>query len=85
MNIKRNLFFKDRVGFVGDIATVIAGKGLNVISMEVVLEDGKADIYLEAENRINGIADEEIFEILGTIPGLIEIRFIGTQPRQPAL
>ena len=76
MNINLNLIFKDRVGIVADIATVIAGKGLNISFMEVVLEEGKAIIYLEVENPKDGVSQEEIFKMLGAIPDLIEIRFI---------
>ena len=63
MNINLNLIFKDRVGIVADIATVIAGKGLNISFMEVVLEEGKAIIYLEVENPKDGVSQEEIFKM----------------------
>jgi transcriptional regulator with PAS, ATPase and Fis domain len=82
LNINLNLIFKDRVGIVADIATVIAGKGLNISFMEVVLEEGKAIIYLEVENPKDGVSQEEIFKMLGAIPDLIEIRFIKIMPHE---
>jgi len=34
MNLKLELIFKDRVGIVADISTIIAQQGGNIVSME---------------------------------------------------
>ncbi len=82
MNIKLRLLFNDRLGIVADISSLIAEKNLNIISMEVERTADMADVYLEAEKENAEINREEVFEILGKISGLSEIRFIKTLPRE---
>jgi transcriptional regulator of aroF, aroG, tyrA and aromatic amino acid transport len=81
-NLKLNLLFEDRVGIVADISTLVAEKGLNIVLMEVVIKDGHADIYLEVENGKSMPSRKEIFETLGMLPDLLQIRFIETLPRE---
>ena len=82
MKLKLELVFKDRVGVIADISALIAQYGLNIVSMEVLREAEKANVYLEAEQRTEIVARREIIEILGRIPDLIEIRFIDTLPQE---
>ena len=82
MNLKLELIFKDRVGIVADISSVIAQHGGNITSMEVIRCEDRAHVYLETEEveRVNWI--DEIFEILANIAGLIQIRLIDNLPQE---
>ena len=82
MKLKFELIFKDRVGIVADISALIAQHGLNIVSMEVVREADKANVYVEAGNGVMRSHRREMFEILGRIPDLIESRFIDTLPQE---
>jgi PAS domain S-box-containing protein len=82
LKLKLELIFKDRVGIVADISALIAQYGLNIVSMEVLREAERANVYFEAEQRTEIVARRQIFEILGRIPDLIEIRFIDILPQE---
>ena len=81
-NLKLRLHFTDRIGIVADVSALLAENGLNINVMEVVREKNRADVYFDVET--NGItpSEEEIFEMLGKIPDLIEISFIDTLPQE---
>lgn len=81
-NLKLKLLFTDRIGIVADVAAAIADKGLNIISMEVVRKDDTSEIWLETEKGNLALTRENIFETLGKIPDLTEIRFIRTLPHE---
>lgn len=81
MFLKIALRFKDRVGIVSDVATVIASHGLNIVLMEVQRLGDSAHLYLAAENG-RSCNPELIFEILGKIPNLYEIRVVETLPQE---
>jgi transcriptional regulator of aroF, aroG, tyrA and aromatic amino acid transport len=70
------------MGIVAEISTLIADKGLNIVSMEVVRKNNKADVYIEAEKSVHGPNRKEIFEMLGRISDLIEMKFIETLPQE---
>lgn len=82
MKLKFELIFKDRVGIVADISALIAQHGLNIVSMEVVREAEKANVYVEAENGVKNSQRREILEMLSRIPDLIESRLIDTLPQE---
>ena len=82
MSFKLELIFRDRVGIVADISSLIAEHGFNIVSMEVQRKDDKAYVYVKTENGTHASRKEEIFEILGRISDLIEIRFIETLPQE---
>ena len=82
MNLKLELIFKDRVGIVDDISSIIAAHKLNIISMEVERHDDRAHVYLEAENGTRLSGRQEIFQILGKIPDLMEIKVIHALPQE---
>ncbi len=82
MKLKLELIFKDRVGIVADISALIARHGLNIVSMEVLRELNRANVYLEAEEVTPPAERRELFDILERIPDLIEIRFIETLPQE---
>lgn len=82
MNIKLKLLFKDRVGIVADISAIIAKRGLNIVSMEVERLHDKAHVYMESETGQQVSSKEDIFNILGEIPDLLEISLIDTLPHE---
>ncbi len=82
MNLKFELIFKDRVGIVADISALIAKKGLNIVSMEVVRRDDRAKVYVETEDGSKRLDQQALFEILGCIPDLMERRSIDTLPQE---
>ena len=82
MNLKLELIYKDRVGIVADISSVVAHHGGNITSMEVIRCEDRAQVYLETEEveRVNWF--DEIFDILANIAGFIQIRLIETLPQE---
>lgn len=81
-NLKLKLHFNDRIGIVADVSAVIAKNGLNIISMEVERRDNTAKVYVEAQYGEHFPEQKEIFEMLGNLPDLTEIRFIETMPHE---
>lgn len=82
MNYKLRLIFKDRIGIVADISSLIAGHALNIVSMEVIRAEDRAQVYVELESTTKITGRQELFEVLGNIADLIEIRFIDTLPQE---
>ena len=82
MNLKLELIFKDRVGIVADISTIIAQQGGNIISMEVIRREDRAHVFLKAEKGKRATWIEEIIEILANVTDLIQIRLINTLPQE---
>lgn len=81
-NLKLNLLFSDRSGIVADISARVAQSGLNILSMEVARRNDKADVYLEIEPGTQLPNREEMFELLGKITDLLEIRSVKTLPHE---
>jgi PAS domain S-box-containing protein len=82
MKLKLELIFKDRVGIVADISTIIAQQGSNIVSMEVVRREDRAHVYLEIEDQGQEVRIDEIFESLANVADLIQIRSIDTLPQE---
>ena len=82
MIYKLKLIFKDRIGIVADISALIADQAFNIVTMEVIREEDCAHVYLELENQGEVIQRQVLFEVLGNIADLIEIRFIDTLPQE---
>ena len=80
---KLYLLFNDRLGIVADISTLVAGVQSSITAMEVEREHDKAEVYLELEDGRSEFSQEKLFELLGKVPGLIEMKFIETLPRNP--
>lgn len=80
-HIKINMLFKDRIGIVADISRLINKRNLNIYSMEVAIHEDNADISFEIQNDVR-LSREELLKLLGTIDGLIAIRFIETLPQE---
>jgi len=68
------------VGIVADVSSLLAEQGVNILSMEVDPRDGVATVYLAAD--LGAKTEEEIFDALGRIPDLREIKFIDTLPAE---
>lgn len=65
---------------MADVSTLIAEQGANILFMEVDPRDGVATVYLAAD--LGGKTEEEVFDALGRIPDLREIKFIDTLPQE---
>ena len=50
--------------------------------MEVIRSEDKANVYLEIEIRSPGISQLELFDLLGKIPDLEELKAIDTLPQE---
>ena len=48
--IKIKVTFKDRIGIVADVSSVITQFGLNIVHMEVIRNQELLDVYIEIEN-----------------------------------
>lgn len=81
-HVKLKLLFTDRVGIVADISALLAEHRLNIILMEVVRQNQTAEVYLDVEKKGTNLSTEEVFEMLGKIPNLVEIKFIDSLPQQ---
>lgn len=82
MNAKLRLRFKDRIGIVADISTLIAENGLNIVSMEVVRKNKEAHVFVEVESGQQQVDSPELMSFLGTTPGILEIHIIGSLPQE---
>ena len=81
-NTKLKLNFRDRVGIIADMSALIAEYGFNILSMEVVRKDIETQIFVEVENRDPNTPREKLFQLLGRIPDLQEIKAIQTLPQE---
>ncbi len=81
-HLKLKLHFTDRVGIVADVSALLAEHDLSIVSMEVERKQDIADVYLELEHGDQTQDQEEIFEMLASIPDLRKIRFIKTLPQE---
>jgi transcriptional regulator of aroF, aroG, tyrA and aromatic amino acid transport len=79
---KLHLNFKDRIGIVADISSVIAAHGLNIIAMEVVQKEGCAHIFLEIDHGKGACPREDILTMLAVFTDLLEISFIDALPHE---
>ena len=82
MKLKLELIFRDRVGIVADISALIARQGLNIVSMEVVRKNDRADVFVETEDGTRSSDRQKLFDALSGIPDLIESRFIDIMPQE---
>ena len=80
MALKTELIFQDRVGLVADVSSRVAGQGLNIYSMEVERENGRAHLFLEAEKTETFSEHDKLLGIFSEISGLMEIRAIDIMP-----
>ncbi len=76
------MLFKDRVGIVADISILVAQKDLSIISMEVEITNGYANVYLEIGNGWSGLSRANVFELLGKVPGVEGMKFVETLPQE---
>lgn len=82
MTFKLKLNFKERIGIVADISTLLARHKFNIISMDVVRNSVEAHVFMEIENREKPLAKKEILSFLGGIHHLKDIRFIDILPQE---
>lgn len=82
MNIKLKLRFKDRIGIVADISSLIAANALNIVSMEVVRKEDEAHVFVEMEGGPDTVDMSALVDVLGSIKDILMIRFIDTLPQE---
>jgi transcriptional regulator of aroF, aroG, tyrA and aromatic amino acid transport len=77
---KLHLTFFDRIGVVADISSALARHGVNIPTMEVVLKEGCAHVYLDLEPRGGQDRHEDLLAMLAGLADLREIRFVEALP-----
>jgi len=82
LNYKLRLCFKDRMGIVADISTILASSGFNIVSMDVDRSKDETHVYTEIENIELLIDQHGLFHIFDAIENFIEIQFIDTLPQE---
>ncbi len=80
IKIKTN--FRDRIGIVTDVSTVITQFGLNIVHMEVIRDGDFTDVYIEIENA-ETLQDKQTFiEQFRSIKDFRKIERIETLPHE---
>lgn len=79
--LKLQLIFKDRVGIIADLTTILGERAINILSMEVDACGEKTFIYFETQPEA-GDPIHVLIRKLKTIPGLIDISPIKTLPQE---
>ncbi|MCF8045887.1 MAG: sigma 54-interacting transcriptional regulator [Desulfarculaceae bacterium] len=82
MNLKIKLLFTDRIGLVADTSAVIAGRGLNIVCMEVVRKNNEARVYVEVEAAEDDLDKEKFFSLFRSIDELVQIKQIRFLPNE---
>jgi transcriptional regulator of aroF, aroG, tyrA and aromatic amino acid transport len=82
LNHKLKLLFKDRMGIVANISTILAQSGFNIISMEVDRKMDEAHVYTEIENITQQMDKNKLSHIFDEIDGFIKNEFIHTLPQE---
>lgn len=81
-NIKIRICFKDRIGIVADISTLIAVHSMNILTMELIRKDDEAHLYLEIENTGDTTKNEDLLRSFVKIMDFREIKLIETLPQE---
>jgi transcriptional regulator of aroF, aroG, tyrA and aromatic amino acid transport len=79
---KLHLTFSDRIGVVADISAVLAGHGVNITAMEVVQEDGCANVYLDLDSGPGPSRREDMLAMLAGLADLRQVRFVEALPQE---
>ena len=82
LNHKLQLRFKDRMGIVADLSTILSQTGFNIVSMEVDRSGDVANVYMEVENITRQMDREALFHIFDETESFMETRFINTLPQE---
>ncbi|QGP91220.1 Anaerobic nitric oxide reductase transcription regulator NorR [Neomoorella glycerini] len=75
--MRLRLQFADRVGMVADVARVVSGHGLNILSLEVIPDN----MYLEIEEGTM-ISSEQLIKELAAIIGVRHLELIQLLPHE---
>ncbi len=79
---KFQLLFKDRIGIVFDIARLMTGQGLNIVSMEVEQKDGFAKISMEIEQNNQSFDKEALLALCSTLPDIEQRKELESLPQE---
>lgn len=67
---KFQLIFKDRIGIVFDITSLMLKYELNIRCMEVEQNDGFAEVSVEIEKLNGNISARQLIDLFSTLPGI---------------
>jgi transcriptional regulator of aroF, aroG, tyrA and aromatic amino acid transport len=81
-NLKFQLFFKDRIGIVYDIAGLMTRQSLNIVTMEVEQKDGCAKISIEIERTAQTPNKDAMLTLFSTLPGIESSSELLNLPRE---
>jgi PAS domain S-box-containing protein len=82
LNLKIRLCFRDRIGIIADISSLIAANDLNIVFMEVVRKNDQAHVFAEVEGGQKFDDANKLIDVLKAIQDLQEIHFIDTLPQE---
>ncbi|EKD38263.1 MAG: hypothetical protein ACD_75C00797G0002 [uncultured bacterium] len=80
--IKIKATFRDRIGIVADVSTVITQFGLNIVHMEVIRNHELTDVYVEIENVESGHDKIFFIEQFRTLNDFRRVERIATLPHE---
>ena len=82
-SLKLELKFSDRIGIVADLALAVTDMGLNIITMEVVQDEGVAIVYIELD-RTDVLSPDtaEVVRAFSDLNGTESVRVVRTLPQE---
>ena len=80
--LKLKLVFKDRVGIIADISSLLAQNGININTMEVKRENRRTNIFFEVASGEKSPEKTSLIRILNQIPDLQNITFMEILPHE---
>lgn len=82
-SLKLELKFSDRIGIVADLALAVTDMGLNIITMEVVQDEGVAIVYIELD-RTDVLSPDtaEVVRAFSGLNGTESVRVVRTLPQE---
>lgn len=82
-SLKLELKFSDRIGIVADLALAVTDMGLNIISMDVVQNEGVAIVYIELD-RTDSLSPDttEVVSAFNGLNGADSVRVVRTLPQE---
>ncbi|WCB46264.1 sigma 54-interacting transcriptional regulator [Nitratidesulfovibrio vulgaris] len=81
MKLKLELVFKDRVGIVSDVSSLLAGEGYSIVCMEVERRHDRSHVHIEADGAGEG-AFAALRQRFESMRGLLECREVQTLPAE---
>ncbi len=80
--LKLEIVFRDRLGIVADVASILAAKQLNIVSMEVQKKGNRAYVYLEVEHQVALENPEAVVVAVKQLSGCLSLAPVHTLPQE---